>query len=121
MPAGDLLPTIAGGAPCAPDEERNYGNAERVAVRHADRSGRGDRRPGRALSGSLVDVGINDDFIKRTRDEITPGTSGLFVLTSNTVLDKVSEAFSGQQPHLLHTNLSNEQEKALREAFAETP
>jgi uncharacterized membrane protein len=74
-----------------------------------------------AISGSLADVGIDDEFIKRTRDEITPGTSGLFVLTSNTVLDKVTEAFSGQRPHLLHTNLSNEQEKALREAFAETP
>ena len=72
-----------------------------------------------AISGSLADVGINDDFIKRARDELKPGTSGLFVLTTNAVLDKVSEAFAGQNPHLLFTNLSNEQEGALREAFAD--
>lgn len=72
-----------------------------------------------ALTGSLGDVGIDDDFIKRTRDEITPGTSALFVMTTGAVLDKVSAAFDGQAPHLMFTNLSTEQEKTLREAFAE--
>ena len=72
-----------------------------------------------ALSGSLTNVGISDEFIKRARDEITPGTSGLFVLTRDEVLDKVSDEFRGQRPHLLFTNLSHEQEQNLREAFAE--
>jgi uncharacterized membrane protein len=72
-----------------------------------------------ALSGSLRDVGIDDDFIKRTRDQVTPGTSALFVMSGNAVLDKVKAAFEGQKPELLFTNLSDEQEKALREAFAE--
>jgi uncharacterized membrane protein len=72
-----------------------------------------------ALSGSLTDVGISNDFIKKARDELTPGTSALFVLTRDVVLDKVSAAFEGQNPHLLFTNLSDEQEKVLREAFAE--
>lgn len=72
-----------------------------------------------AITGSLTDVGINDDFVKRAREEITPGTSALFVMTSDAVLDKVSEAFTGQNPHLLFTNLSHDQEKALRDAFAE--
>jgi uncharacterized membrane protein len=72
-----------------------------------------------ALSGSLADVGINDDFIKRARDEITPGTSALFVLSSDAVLDKVRDAFSTQRPELLFTNMSEAQETALREAFAE--
>lgn len=71
-----------------------------------------------ALSGSLTDVGIDNDFIKRTRDEVTPGTSALFVMTTGAVVDKVSEAFQGQSPHLLFTNLSADQEKVLREAFA---
>jgi uncharacterized membrane protein len=39
-------------------------------------------------------MGIDNDFIKRTRDEITPGTSALFVMTTGAVLDKVSEAFA---------------------------
>ena len=72
-----------------------------------------------ALAGSFTDVGIDDQFIKRTRDNITPGTSALFVLTSDAVLDKVEDAFRGQRAELVFTNLSTEQENRLREAFAE--
>ena len=72
-----------------------------------------------ALSGSLADVGIDDTFIKRARDEITPGTSALFVLSSNAVQDRVREAFAGQDIELLFTNLSREQEEKLRAAFGE--
>ena len=72
-----------------------------------------------ALSGSLADVGIDDTFIKRARDEITPGTSALFVLSSNAVQDRVREAFAGHDIELLFTNLSREQEEKLRAAFGE--
>ncbi len=73
-----------------------------------------------ALSGSLADVGIDDSFINRTRDEITPGTSALFVMSSDAVIDKVKDAFEGHRPsELLFTNLSAEQENALREVFAD--
>jgi uncharacterized membrane protein len=71
------------------------------------------------LTGALSDVGIDDEFIKSVRDEITPNTSALFLLSSDAVLDKVREAFQGQHMALIHANLSNEQETALREAFAE--
>jgi uncharacterized membrane protein len=73
-----------------------------------------------ALAGSLADVGINDDFIKKLRQEITPGTSALLLLSSDAVLDKVEEAFEGQQMQLVQTNLSREQEDKLREVFAES-
>jgi uncharacterized membrane protein len=72
-----------------------------------------------AIAGSLTDVGIDDDFIKRVRNEVTPGTSALFVMTSDAVMDKVREAFRGQNATLVSTNLSDEQEKALREVFSE--
>lgn len=72
-----------------------------------------------AASGSLSAAGIGDDFVKQARDQITPGTSALFVLTSDVVLDKVAEAFAGQKPELLFTNLTTEQDVALRAAFAE--
>jgi len=72
-----------------------------------------------ALAGSLSDVGIDDDFIKRARDEITPGTSALFLMSSGAVVDKVRDAFRGDQPELVSTNLSDSQERALREVFAE--
>jgi uncharacterized membrane protein len=72
-----------------------------------------------ALAGRLTDVGISDDFIRRARDQIVPGTSALFVLSSDAVLDRVQQAFAGQSADLLFTNLSAEQENRLREAFAE--
>jgi len=72
-----------------------------------------------ALAGSLTDVGIDDDFIGKIREQVTPGTSALFVMTSDAVLDKVEEAFKGTHAQLVSTNLSKEQEDKLREAFAE--
>lgn len=73
-----------------------------------------------ALSGALTDVGIDDGFINRVRDQVTPGTSALFLMTSDAVLDKARDAFAGsEQPELIFTNLSSEQESALREVFAE--
>ena len=71
-----------------------------------------------ALSGSLADVGIDDGFINKVRDHITPGTSALFVMTSDAVVDKVQDAFKQHEPsELIFTNLSEEQENALREVF----
>ncbi|RYP85046.1 DUF1269 domain-containing protein [Nocardioides guangzhouensis] len=71
-----------------------------------------------ALAGSLADVGIDDSFINKIRDRVTPGTSALFVMSSDAVMDKVQDAFAGNQPsELLFTNLSTEQENALRQVF----
>jgi uncharacterized membrane protein len=72
-----------------------------------------------ALGGALTDVGIDDKFINRVRDQVTPGTSALFVMSTNAVVDKVKEAFAGTSPELIFTNLSDEQEAAIREAFSE--
>jgi uncharacterized membrane protein len=73
-----------------------------------------------ALAGSMSDVGIDDEFIRNVRDKVTPGTSALFVMTSNAVADKVLDQFRGTRAELVSTNLSHEQEARLREAFAET-
>jgi uncharacterized membrane protein len=72
-----------------------------------------------ALSGSMVDVGIDDSFIREVRSQVTPGTSALFVMTSNAVVDKVIEEFKNSGATLVSTNLSHEQEEKLREAFAD--
>jgi len=72
-----------------------------------------------ALGGSFSDVGIDDDFIDNVKQQVTPGTSALFVMTSDAVLDKVREAFKGMDMTLVQTNLSTEQENALRDAFSE--
>ncbi len=72
-----------------------------------------------ALMGSLRDVGISDAFIKDVREKITPGTSALFVLTSDAVLDRVAAEFRGSTGEIIHANLSQEEEARLHEAFDE--
>lgn len=72
-----------------------------------------------ALTGSLTDVGIDDAFIDKVREQVTPATSALFLMTSDAVLDKAHEAMKGHEGELILTNLSSEQEKALREVFAQ--
>ncbi len=72
-----------------------------------------------AFAGSLTDMGIDDKFIERIRAQVTPGTSALFALTSDAVIDRVREAFAGHEPELLETNLSKEQEEQMRKVFAE--
>jgi uncharacterized membrane protein len=72
-----------------------------------------------ALAGSLADVGIDDAFIDKVRGQVTPGTSALFVMTSDAVIDKVRGAFEGHEPDaLIFTNLEADQEAALREVFS---
>ncbi|MER7769245.1 DUF1269 domain-containing protein [Kitasatospora sp. NPDC096140] len=74
---------------------------------------------GGALGGHLAHLGIDEDFIKRLRDKVTPGTSALFVLSTDAVLDAVRASFEGMHAELLETNLSPEEEARLREAFTE--
>jgi uncharacterized membrane protein len=70
-----------------------------------------------AMTGALTDIGIDDDFIKRVRERVTPGTSALFAMTTGAVIDRVVAEFRGTQAELISTNLSAEQEAALRHAF----
>jgi uncharacterized membrane protein len=70
-----------------------------------------------ALAGSLADVGISDSFIKNVRDKVTPGTSALFLLSSDAVFDRVKDQFAGTEAELISTNMSEEQESRLRAAF----
>jgi uncharacterized membrane protein len=71
-----------------------------------------------AMAGSLSDAGISDKFIATVREKVTPGTSALFLLTSDAVVDRVRDEFKDTRPELISTNLSGDQEAKLREAFA---
>jgi uncharacterized membrane protein len=70
-----------------------------------------------ALSGKFSDYGIDDNFIKQTREKVTEGTSALFLLTTGAVVDKVVEALKGQTFEILSTNLPKDKEDELRAAF----
>jgi uncharacterized membrane protein len=73
-----------------------------------------------SMTGALADVGIHDDFIKQVRDKVTQGTSALFALTSGaTAVDKVVDELKQYDFEIVSTNLPEEQERQLREAFAQ--
>ena len=71
------------------------------------------------VTGSLIDLGIDDEFSSEVRSRVTPGTSALFTLTSDAVVERVAEAFREMGARIISTNLSDEQEARLREMFAQ--
>jgi uncharacterized membrane protein len=72
-----------------------------------------------ALGGAFADYGINDEFIKRIRSQVTEGKSALFLMTSDAVVDRVADELKATKFEIIATNLSKEQEAKLREAFGQ--
>jgi len=70
-----------------------------------------------ALSGSLTDYGINDDFIKSIAQTIPNNSSALFILVRKAQPEKVLAELSGVHGKVLRTSLSPDQEKRLQEAL----
>ena len=71
-----------------------------------------------AIAGKMADYGIDDDFIKGVRDQVTEGASALFLLTSDAVQDKVADELKGEQFELIASNLTKEQEEELMVTFS---
>lgn len=71
-----------------------------------------------ALAGKMSDYGISDEFIGGVRQQVTEGTSALFLLTSSAVLDKLVPRLQGLDYELITSNLTLDQEEALRYALA---
>lgn len=72
-----------------------------------------------ALGGAFREYGIEDTFIERVRSQVTEGTSALFLVTSEAVLDWVADSMKSLPFEIIATNLSREQEQKLREAFGQ--
>jgi len=72
-----------------------------------------------ALGGAFADYGVNDEFIKRIRSQVTKGKSALFLMTSDAVVDRVADELKSTKFEIIATNLSKEQEAKLREAFGQ--
>ncbi|HUV27648.1 MAG TPA: DUF1269 domain-containing protein [Anaerolineales bacterium] len=72
-----------------------------------------------AFGASLADLGIDDNFIKQTKDKVTEGTSALFLLTSDATTDKVAEQMKKLDFEIISTSLSQEEENQLKAAFSE--
>ena len=52
--------------------------------------------PAVALNRALTDLRIDAGFISRVQDEITPGTSALFVMSPDAVVHEIEDALTDQ-------------------------
>ena len=73
-----------------------------------------------ALSGSLSDYGIDDDFVQSLGATIPVNSSALFILVRKAQPERVLAELSGIKGKVMRTSLSPEQEKKLQEALADS-
>ena len=71
-----------------------------------------------ALGGALVDVGINDKFMKDVAQSLQSGNAALFLLVRKMTTDKVLAALQGEGGTVLRSSFDHTREAALREALA---
>jgi uncharacterized membrane protein len=78
-----------------------------------------------ALAGAAIGAtvkamdgtGITKKDVERIRDEVTPGTSALFMVTENADFDRLGERFHGMKWQLVSTNLTDVERKVLVDTF----
>jgi uncharacterized membrane protein len=70
-----------------------------------------------AIGGAFGDYGIDDNFVKSVRTQVTEGTSALFLMTSDAVVDRIADSLKDLKFEIIATNLSKDQESQLRQAF----
>jgi uncharacterized membrane protein len=58
-----------------------------------------------AHSGSMIHIGIDEDFIESIRSKVTEGTSALFLMNIDAVEDKVVEAMKQTKFEFITSNL----------------
>ena len=68
---------------------------------------------------SMEAIGLNKDQVDHLRAQVVPGTSGLFVVTSDANNDRLGERFNGLEAKLVESNLSDAEDRALQETFGE--
>jgi uncharacterized membrane protein len=74
-----------------------------------------------AVTGALVDVGVNDKFMKELAANFQPGSSLLFVLFRKMTTDKVLAELKGTGGKVIKTSLTHEDEEKLQEALSGQP
>lgn len=74
-----------------------------------------------ALMGHFADYGISKDFIDSVKAKVVPGTSAIFLMTSNANTEKVAEEVkkAGLKAELIQSNLSDDQAEKLRKTFSD--
>jgi uncharacterized membrane protein len=74
-----------------------------------------------SLAKRMRKAGIDGGLLQAVKDDMQLGTSALIVLSADAALDAVAKAFDGQAMELIRSDLSVQQEDALRTAFSDNP
>ena len=70
-----------------------------------------------AAVGSAQDYGVDDDFMRRVGENLTPGAAALFALVHDAVPEKVIPQVAPFGGQLIQTSLGTDAETHLREAI----
>ena len=76
-----------------------------------------------AASGALIGLfstyGVDKNFLKSVNEQVTEGTSALFLMTSEAVFDKVTDAVKTNELkfEIISTTLTDDQEALLKADF----
>jgi uncharacterized membrane protein len=74
-----------------------------------------------SLAKRIRKAGIDGALLQAVKDDMQLGTSALVVLSADAAIDSVAKAFEGQAMELIRSDLSVQQEDALRTAFNDHP
>ncbi len=69
---------------------------------------------GGALVGSMVDLGVDQKFVKAVQDAMHPGTSAIFLIVRDADADAAIAALRPFKGALFHTSMSTQAEENLR-------
>ena len=72
-----------------------------------------------AFAGTLVDFGVDEEFVKQTRDHVTAGTSALFTLSDAAAADVLAARMCGPGMVVLRCRLDPDHEERLLAALGE--
>jgi uncharacterized membrane protein len=74
-----------------------------------------------SLAKRIRKAGIDNAMLEAVKDDMRLGTSALVVLSADAAIDTVAKAFEGQAMELIRSDLSVQQQDALRAAFSDHP
>ena len=72
-----------------------------------------------SLAKRMRKAGIDGSMLQAVKDDMKLGTSALVLLSADAAIDRVAEAFQGQAMELIRSDLSVQQQDALRSAFSD--
>ena len=72
-----------------------------------------------AITGSMKDVGIDDNFIEQISKGLQPNTSAIFLMTQNADMEAIEAYLKPYKARVLSTTLSPETENKLKELLSE--